>query len=104
MPSSISSSKTPTKADIVLVLLACAFFCLLTEAVTACFFGRISRIESRREGEYRMAMAVRSGKPRGKISVLVAGNSLLLNGVDFPTLQQEIGPRVELQRVVFEDT
>jgi hypothetical protein len=104
MRSSIFSSEKPVKAHIVLVLALCALFCLSVEVVTAYFFGRVSRIESRREGEYRQAMAVRSGKPRGKLSVLVAGNSLLLHGVDFPELQRELGPEVELHRVVFEDT
>lgn len=104
MRSSIFSSEKPVKAHIVLVLALCALFCLSVEVVTGYFFGRVSRIESRREGEYRQAMAVRSGKPRGKLSVLVAGNSLLLHGVDFPELQRELGPEVELHRVVFEDT
>ena len=104
MRSSIFSSKTPTKAHIVLVLAVCALFCLTTESVTEFFFGRVSRIEARREGEYRSAMAVRSDRPAGRISVLVIGNSLLLHGVDFPQLQQEMGPEVELHRVVFEDT
>jgi hypothetical protein len=101
---SIFSSKTPTKAHIVLVLALCALFCLTAEAVTGYFFGRVSRIESRREGEYRMAMMVRSGKPQRKLSVLLAGNSLLLHGVDFPELQSELGPEVQLYRVVFEGT
>lgn len=104
MRSSIFSSKTPAKAHIVLLLALCALFCLATEAVTEYFFGRVSHVESRRENEYRRAMAVRSGKPQGKLSVLVAGNSLLLHGVDFPELQRELGSEVELHRVVFEDT
>lgn len=94
----------PTKAHIALVLALCALFCLAAEAVSGYFFGRVSRVESRREAEYRIAMALRSSKPQGKISVLVAGNSLLLHGVDFPQLQRELGPEVELHRLVFEDT
>jgi hypothetical protein len=37
-------------------------------------------------------------------SVLVAGNSLLLQGVDFPELQQESGPELDLRRAVVEGT
>lgn len=98
-----SNSKAP-KAHIVLLLALCAAFGWSVEAVTAYFFGRVSHVEKRRESEYRAALSMRSAKLRGKLSVLVAGNSLLLNGVNFPSLQQEIGSEMELQRTVFENT
>lgn len=101
---SIFNSKVPAKAHIVLLLALCAAFCASVELVTAHFFGRISRIEKRRETEYRDALAVRSARARHKTSVLVAGNSLLLHGVDFPQLQQDIGIETELHRTVFENT
>lgn len=98
------NSKVPTKAHIVLLLALCAVFCASVELVTAHYFGRVSRIEKRRETEYRDALAVRSARVRHKTSVLVAGNSLLLHGVDFPQLQQDIGEGIELHRTVFENT
>jgi hypothetical protein len=104
MLSSIFNSKVPTRAHIVLLLALCAAFCASVELVTAHLFGRVSRIEKRRETEYRDALAIRSARTRHKTSVLVAGNSLLLHGVDFPQLQQDIGMETELHRTVFENT
>lgn len=101
---SIFNSKVPTRVHIVLLLTLCAAFCASVELVTGHLFGRVSRIEKRRETEYRDALAVRSARARHKTSVLVAGNSLLLHGVDFPKLQQDIGLETELHRTVFENT
>jgi len=98
------NSKTPTRAHIALVLILCAVFCASVELVTSHFFGRVSRIEKRRETEYRAAVAVRSAKTQHKTSVVVAGNSLLLHGIDFPQLQQDVGGEIELHRTVFENT
>jgi len=102
MHSSISSSRAPTTAHVVVLLLACALVCGLIEGGTACGFGRLSRMEHRREAEYRRAVAMHRGEHSS--SVLVAGNSLLLEGVDFPRLQQEAGPGLDLQRTVVEGT
>jgi hypothetical protein len=88
----------------VLLLVLCTVFCASVELVTAHFFGCVSRIEKRRETEYRDALAIRSARTRHKTSVLVAGNSLLLEGVDFPQLQLDIGVEIELHRTVFENT
>lgn len=86
------------------MLALCTAFCASVDLVTAHFFGRVSRIERRRETEYRDALAVRSARTRHKTSVLVAGNSLLLHGVDFPQLQKDVGAEIELHRTVFENT
>ena len=87
-----------------MLLALCVVFCVAVEGVTALLFGRVSRVENRRETEYRAAFAIQSAKPRHKNSVLVAGNSLLLLGVDFPELRRSVGPDVELNRTVFENT
>jgi hypothetical protein len=104
MPSSTSNSRKPTKAHIALLLALVAIFCCSVEIVASYLFVRVSRIEKRREMEYRSALAVRSAKPRGRTSVLVVGNSLLLHGVDFPSLQRNVGSDLELHRTVFENT
>jgi len=67
-------------------------------------FGRISRIEARREAEYQGALGIRSAAVSHSQSVLIAGNSLLLEGVDFPELQREVAPHLELRRAVVEGT
>jgi hypothetical protein len=101
---STSNSRVPDRSHIVLLLAVCALFCASLEAVTTVFFGRISHIEHRREAEYRAAVAMRSAKDSHGASVLVAGNSLLLEGVSFPQLQQDFGPEIELRRTVVENT
>lgn len=104
MLSSTSNSRKPTKSDIALLLALIAIFCCSVEIVVSHFFVRLSRIENRRETEYRSALAVRSARQRGRSSVLVVGNSLLLHGVDFPALQRNVGSDLELYRTVFENT
>jgi len=104
MLSFTSNSKLPRKTHIVLLLALCALFCGSVEFVTEHFFGRVSRIEKRRETEYNVAVAVRSAQTQRKISTLVVGNSLLLHGIDFPQLQESVGPELELHRTVFENT
>jgi len=106
MPLSTSNSDRPQagKLHIVLLLALCALFCVAVEVVTAHFFGRVSRVEMRRETEYGAAFSIKSAKAYQKKSVLVAGNSLLLHGVDFPELRRALGPGVELNRSVFENT
>lgn len=89
---------------IVLLLVLGVVFCAAVEGVTKVSFGRVSHVEKRRETEYGAALAIHSAKPRHKTSVLVAGNSLLLHGVDFPELEKNLGPGFELNRTVFENS
>jgi hypothetical protein len=104
LSTSNSRGRQAGKFHIVLLLLLCVVFCAAVEGVTKFSFGRVSRVEKRRETEYRAAFAIQSAKPRHKTSVLVAGNSLLLHGVDFPELERTLGPDVELNRAVFENS
>jgi hypothetical protein len=64
----------------------------------------VSRIENRREAEYQSALHIRPIHSGRSESVLVAGNSLLLEGVNFQQLQQEVGPDLDLRRTVVEGT
>jgi hypothetical protein len=104
MHSSISSSETPTKAHVATLLCLCLVLCLAVEVITVRLFPVVSKMERRHESEYRSALFVQSGKPRGTTSVLIAGNSLLLHGVEYPQLQQAMGSNVELRRVAIENT
>src|SRR5438067_13846645 len=94
----------PNRTHIAALLALCAVFCVAVEVVTAHYFGRVSKVERRRESEFRAAWSLRSAKDQHETSVLVAGNSLLLEGMDFPELQQSLGPAAHLQRTVFENT
>jgi hypothetical protein len=102
MHSSTSNSRTPCRRDIVVLLLACGLVCAFIETGTEFVFGRISHIEHRREAEYQRAVNMR--RSENAQSVLIAGNSLLLEGVDFPQLQQEAGGEMDLRRTVVEGT
>lgn len=104
MPSSISSSRKPKARDIALLLLVCVLFCALLELGARLHFSRISQMEHRRQVEYQNALTMRSLKDRQAASILIVGNSLLLEGVNFPQLQKDFDPRFELQRTVIENT
>lgn len=61
-------------------------------------------MEKRHETEYRDMLSIRSGRPRNGLSMLVAGNSLLLHGVDVARLRRELGPDIDLHRTAIENT
>jgi hypothetical protein len=86
------------------LVVCCALVCAGIEASTAAFLTRLSRIENRRASEYKRALAIRPARNQHQASVLVAGNSLLLEGVDFRQLQEGVGPGIELRRFVVENT
>jgi len=65
--------------------------------------GRASRIQGRIEREDRAALSIRAGIG-GKKSVLIVGNSLLLEGVDFPLLQESLAPQIRASRFAVEQT
>ncbi len=69
MPSSTSNSRKPAKADIALLLALIAIFCCSVEIIASYFFVRVSRIEKRREMEYRSALAIRSAKTRPRFRI-----------------------------------
>jgi hypothetical protein len=105
MPSFTSNSKWPAKSrHIALLLLSCIALCLLFEGVTRHYFWRVSRIQNRRHTEYLQALRVRPATRSGQVSVLVVGNSLLLEAVNFPELQHSLGPNIVAQRFAVENT
>src|SRR5579862_83301 len=73
------------------------------EGATRLGFTRISRIESRIRGEYVRAVAVRPGTP-ARPTILLLGNSLLLEGVDYESLQRTLASRATAVRFVIEQT
>ncbi len=77
-------------------------FCLSLEAVTRLAFSRISHIESRIAAEYRAALAVH--RTPGITQILLLGNSLPLEGVALPQLQESLKGRAHVARFVIENT
>ena len=79
------------------VLLACL------EGATRFGFTRISRIESRIHNEYVHVHVVRPGT-LARPTILLLGNSLLLDGVDYDSLRRTLAPRATAVRFVIEST
>jgi hypothetical protein len=68
-------------------LVACMVLLLLVvEVICRVGIPRLSKIEARLVGEYKAALAIKSGGPKGH-SVLMLGNSLLEAAVDVPALK-----------------
>jgi len=87
---------------IVALISSLVLFCLMLEVTTRAFYGRISRIRGRIEAEHTAALA--SGVKGQRPDVLIAGNSLLLLGVDYPELQRSLAPQIKIDRFVVEST
>jgi hypothetical protein len=101
---SISSFKNMSvRTAIVLLLATCALWCLAVETVTEVGFGRVSRIRRTLDTEKNAAIALRP-ELEGKNTVLVVGNSLLENGVDFGQFSQELPANWKAQRFVVLNT
>jgi hypothetical protein len=84
-------------------LLACTLIFLCTlELATRFGFRHVSKMERRHATEFAAASSIvaRSGQP----SVLVVGNSLLLEGVDFTKLSASMPVGDTIQRFALEDT
>jgi hypothetical protein len=65
---------------------------------------RISQIEGRIRSDERAAMSIRTPAPGSPPTVLLAGNSLLLRGLDYPRIRAEMAPDARVLRFVIENT
>ena len=78
-----------------------ALFCIAIEGLTRFGFSHISRIEARISHDHKAALAIRkSDRP----TVLLVGNSLMLEGIDYPQLQDSLAPRAYVVRFPIEQT
>lgn len=93
----------PIAAHRFAALLACIviFLCAL-ELGTRFGFHYVSKMESRHAAEFAAASSI-GGRP-GQTSVLLVGNSLLLEGVDFPKLRSSMPADARIWRFALEDT
>ena len=65
---------------------------------------RFSRIERRIEAETEAARSLRPFTPDGRPTVLLVGNSLLLEGVQLDALQNSLAPNYAVTRLAIEQT
>jgi hypothetical protein len=117
MHSSISSSETvisaaPRPAEsgwdsqkgFIVLVAGLVLILLAFELGSPVVLDRLSRTEHRVEGELKAARALRPTTADGRPTVLLAGNSLLLEGVQLDRLHDELAPQFEVSRLGIEQT
>jgi hypothetical protein len=85
---------------LLIILLICYGF---VELVAGLGFTRVSRIQRRIADEYKKTLKIRLLED-GKPSVLICGNSLLLEGVDLTAIQDRLDKKYSIHRFVIEQT
>lgn len=117
MPLSISSSKgargvpsgpvpdpVGARAGIIMLLTGLAVILLGLETGAPVILTRLSRIERRVDSETLAARTLHPFSPDGRPTVLLCGNSLLLEGVQLDALSQRLSPRYAVSRFAIEQT
>lgn len=84
-------------SSVLLVLMAAEF-------VSRYIFPRFSQIEARIESDEREAMSIHAPRVGSVPVVLLAGNSLLLRGLDYPRIRREMAPEAKVVRMAIENT
>jgi len=98
-----SESRTATKAIVALVG-ALLFYCALLEIVTRIGLDRISHNQNRVYADYRAAKSLTPSKSAGVPTLLLVGNSLLLQGVDRVMLKQQLASSYQVFLLPIENT
>jgi len=76
-------------------LLATVFTILaLTEAVSVLAFDRVSKVQQREVSQRQALLAVRDAAATERPHVAVLGNSMLLEGLNVPLLEEKLKPRI----------
>jgi hypothetical protein len=100
----LAASSMSAKAGIVALLGGLAAILLGLEISSPMILARLSRTERRINSEMRAANGLRPTTRDGRSTVLLAGNSLLIEGVQMDSLRSELGPRYEISRLTVEQT
>jgi hypothetical protein len=101
MRSSTSDSKL-TRGTYLLAF-GCLAIALSVEIVTRIGFDRVSKIQRRIANEYRLATMI-GADGHARKHVLVIGNSLLAEDVQFDRVREALGPGCDTRRLVIEQT
>lgn len=114
MPSSISNSDPAFRDSTAegfhfrratMVVVGMVLLVLLSaEALARYAFPRISRIEARITRDEHEALSMGDPSPGAPPTILLAGNSLLLNGLDYPKIRNVMSPDSRVVRFVIEQT
>jgi hypothetical protein len=116
MPSSTSSSEAIARADtasvrsrasdrsIWVILAGICLIGVTFEAIAVFGLHRMSRIEHRIDEEYRDVLALPAYSSANTPTMLLLGNSLLLEGVDLDSLRTSVAGKYDVHRLVIEQT
>ena len=105
MLSSTSNSepRDATRA-IAVLLVGMLLYCATLEVVTRRGFSRVSRTQRRIYQDLNAAKSIAPAVSNASPTVLVVGNSLLLDGVDRASLKNELAPKYQLVLLPVENT
>jgi hypothetical protein len=92
------------RTGIIALLTGLAVFLMGLELGSPLILNRFSNIERRVESEASAAHTLRSFTPDGRPTVLLTGNSLLLEGVQLDALRANLAAQAEVSRLAIEQT
>jgi hypothetical protein len=99
-----STSGSDLKRAIYLLFAGCALVALGAEGAARVALDRVSRIQRRTADEYRLAQTIGHDDTCGRRHLLMVGNSMLLEDVDFGGVRQALAPEWDTRRFVIEQT
>jgi hypothetical protein len=101
-----STQRRPVSARTGIVILCAGLLAILLglELSSPLILNRSSRIERRIENETSAALSLKPFTPDGRPTVLLVGNSLLLEGVQLNALQNNLAPQYAVSRLAVEQT
>jgi hypothetical protein len=104
MPSSTSSSKSPALIYAMALIVICAILVLGFEIFADYLLKHDSETYARVSQQYAEAIKVRPSRPGEPASVLMVGNSLLMDGIDVDRLQGLTSSRMRIYPIFLEAT
>jgi hypothetical protein len=103
-PASAGSSRGELRRAAGLLLAGCAIVALGAEATARLALDHASKMQQRIVSEYRGAQQIGCDRRTPQTHILVVGNSLLDEGVQFERVREELGNACDARRLVVEQT